>query len=444
MNDGWQNELLRFVFWLLGGLIVGTIAGHSLWGIVVGSVLYLIQLLYNLRRIVRWLAKGAVGSPPDVPGIAEQIGELVYQRQRRNLKRRRRLADMVSNFRDSMANIPDGLVLIDEQRNISWFNNAARRFLGLKYPADIDQRIDNLVRHPTFTDYILSADHTRTIEIDSPMSPARHQEIRALPFGESQQLLIVRDASLVRRLQKVRSDFVVNASHELRTPLTVMRGYMEAVEGDDSVPKDLQYPLQQVGRQVTRMDRLVNDLLELANLEREDVQLQEKLVNVPSLIESLMKEARALSGDSKHEFVVHIDETVGLLADEKAIFSALSNLVFNAIHYTPAKGKITVNWQLNDDNMDFVVEDNGPGIAAQHLARLSERFYRVDVSRSRDSGGTGLGLSIVRHVMVSHDGELQIDSELGHGSRFTCRFPNARIRQLNSKNDSNNQTDIAV
>ncbi|MBL1292735.1 MAG: phosphate regulon sensor histidine kinase PhoR [Thiotrichales bacterium] len=437
MNEGWQNELLRFAFWLLGGLIVGAIVGYPHWGVASGSVLYLIQLLYNLKRLLRWLNKGAVGSPPDVTGVSEQIADLIYQRQRRNLKRRRRLANMVSNFRDSMANIPDGLVLMDEQRNISWFNNAARQFLGLKYPTDINQRIDNLVRHPTFTDYILAADHQRTIEIDSPMSAARYQEMRVLPFGDSQQLLIVRDASLLHRLQKVRSDFVINASHELRTPLTVMRGYMEAVDGDESVPEDLQYPLQQVSRQVTRMDRLVNDLLELANLERDDARLHEKRVNVPSLIESLMKEARALSGDSDHEFSLQIDESIGLYADEKAIFSALSNLVFNAIHYTPAKGKIIISWKKSKGDIQFFVEDNGPGIAEQHLVRLSERFYRVDVSRSRDTGGTGLGLSIVRHVMVSHDGELNIESELGKGSRFICRFPKSRIRILADGNTFN-------
>jgi len=430
MNEGWKNELLKFIFWLIGGWIVGAIFGYPLWGIVAGSVLYLAQLLHNLNRLVRWLTKGAVGSPPDVAGVSEHIADLVYQRQRRNLKRRRRLANMVSNFRDSMANIPDGLVLIDEQRNISWFNKTAKKFLGLKYPTDIDQRIDNLVRHPTFTDFILAADYTRTIEIDSPRRAARHQEIRVLPFGESQQLLIIRDASLVRRLQQVRSDFVINASHELRTPLTVMRGYMEAVAGDDSVPEELRYPLEQVYSQVTRMDRLVNDLLELANLEREDARLDEKPVNMPSLIESLMKEACALSGDKEHEFVLQVDNTVGLFSDEKAIFSAISNLVFNAIHYTPEKGKIIIGWQHNEKNMDFFVEDNGPGIAEQHLTRLTERFYRADVGRSRDFGGTGLGLSIVRHVMISHDGELHIESELGRGSRFTCSFPSARIRNL--------------
>lgn len=431
MNEGWQYELLRFVFWVIGGLIVGTIFGYPHWGVAGGTVFYLALLFYDLKRLLRWLNKGAVGLPPDVTGVLEHIADLVYQRQRRDLKRRRRLAEMVSNFRDSMANIPDGLVLIDEQRNISWFNNTAKQFLGLKYPTDIDQRIDNLVRHPKFTDYILAADHTRTIEIESPMREARHQEIRVLPFGESQQLLIVRDASLVRRLQQIRSDFVINASHELRTPLTVMRGYMEAVDGDDAVPEDLQYPLQQVSSQVGRMDRLVNDLLELASLDRDDARLDEKLVNVPSLIESLMKEARALSGENNHEFVIQVDKSIGLFADEGAIFSALSNLVFNAIHYTPKKGKITIAWQMNKNDVEFVVEDNGPGIAEQHLSRLSERFYRVDVSRSRDSGGTGLGLSIVRHVMMSHDGELGIESELGNGSRFICNFPKARIRNLN-------------
>ncbi len=430
MSEGWGNELLRLGLWLIGGLIVGAVFGHALWGLLLSSLVYLGQLLYHLKRIVRWLSKGAVGAPPNVGGIAEYIGEQVYQRQRRNLKRRRRLAGMVSSFRDSMANIPDGLVLLNEQRKISWFNNAAREYLGLKYPADIDQRIDNLVRQPVFTDYILSADHTRTIEVHSPMSSASHQEMRVLPFGDTQQLLIVRDASLLHRLQKIRSDFVINASHELRTPLTVMRGYMEIVEDDENLPEDLQRPLKQVARQVARMDRLVNDLLELASLEREDARLNETLVDIPALIKGLMQEAYALSSDNKHEFVLRIDQNLALLADKKAVLSAMSNLVFNAIHYTPAKGKITVSWGIHGDQACFLVEDNGPGIAEQHLSRLSERFYRVDVSRSRDSGGTGLGLSIVRHVMVSHGGELDIESELGVGSRFTCCFPGTRVRQL--------------
>lgn len=430
MKQSWRGELLRLGLWLLGGLTLGAIVGYPLPGLLSGGLGYLCWLLYSLRQIVRWLGRGAVGAPPNVRGIAEHIGDLVYRRQRRNIKRRRRLANMVSSFRDSMASIPDGLVLIDQQRNIEWFNNAAREYLGLNYPADIGQRIDNLVRHPTFTDYILVADHQRSIDIHSPLSPAPHQELRVLPFGESQQLLIVRDAGLLHRLQKVRSDFVVNASHELRTPLTVMRGYMEAVAGDEAIPEELQFPLHEVARQVNRMDRLVNDLLDLANLEREDARLHERLVNVASLIGSLMKEATALSGEKAHQFDVQVDENLALWADEKALYSAISNLVFNAVHYTPAGGKIHISWQLSGDRPVFAVEDNGPGIAKQHLSRLTERFYRVDVSRSRDSGGTGLGLSIVRHVMLSHNGELDIESELGVGSRFFCRFPAQRARQL--------------
>jgi len=430
MTEGWVSELFRLSLWLLGGLIVGAIFGHALWGLLLCGLIYIGRLLYHLKKIVRWLTKGAMAAPPNVSGIAEHIGDLVYQRQRRSLKRRRRLADMVSSFRDSMVNIPDGLVLMDEQRKVSWFNNAAREYLGLKYPTDIDQRIDNLVRQPVFTDYILSADHTRTIQVYAPMSPARHQEMRVLPFGEAQQLLIVRDASLLHRLQKIRSDFVINASHELRTPLTVMRGYMETIEGDESVPKDLKNPLKQVAKQVARMDSLVNDLLELASLERDNAHLEEKLVDVPSLIESLMQQAYTLSGDNEHEFVLQIDHGLGLLADEKAVLSAMSNLVFNAIHYTSFRGKIIVSWGLIDGQANFSVQDNGPGIAEKHLSRLSERFYRVDVSRSRDSGGTGLGLSIVRHVMISHDGELHIASEPGVGSCFSCGFPAIRVRNV--------------
>jgi len=435
VNEGWQNELGKLALWLISGLILGAIFGYAVWGLAIGSLIYLGRLLYTLKRVVRWLSKGAVGAPPNVTGVAEHITSLVYQRQRRNRNRHRRLTEMVSSFRDSTASIPDGLVLMDDGRGITWFNNAAREYLGLKYPDDIGQRIDNLVRHPTFTDYILKADHKRTIEIYSPLSSAEYQELRVLPFGESQELLIVRDASLLHRLQKIRSDFVINASHELRTPLTVMRGYMEAVDGDSNIPKDLQYPLKQVSLQVTRMYHLVDDLLELANLESEDVRLHEKLVNVPSLIQSLMKEAKALSAENEHEFELKVDEGLALWADEKALFSAMSNLVFNAIHYTQAKGKIIVSWQRDDEQAYFSVEDNGPGIAKQHLSRLSERFYRVDVSRSRDSGGTGLGLSIVRHVALSHDGELEIDSELGHGSHFSCCFPEARIRQRNVVSD---------
>ncbi len=440
MKRSWRGEIFRLCLWLIAGLIIGSNLGYPLLGLTVGCVIYCSWLLYSLRRVIRWLDRGAIGPPPYVKGIGEHIGVLVYARQRRNIKRRRRLADMVSSFRDSMASIPDGLVLIDQQRNIEWFNNAAKEYLNLNYPTDIGQRIDNLVRQPTFTDYILVADHYKSIDIHMPMSSAPHQEVRILPFGADQQLIIIRDASLLYRLQKVRSDFVINASHELRTPLTVMRGYMEAMDGDESMPDDLRFPIKEVSRQVNRMDRLVHDLLELASLERDDAKLTEKLINMPSMIQGLIKEAKALSGDRAHKLHVDSDENLGLWADEKAVFSAVSNLVFNAVHYTPAGGDISVSWRIEAERAVLSVEDNGPGIAEHHLSRLSERFYRVDVSRSRDSGGTGLGLSIVRHVMISHGGDLQIESELGQGSRFSCFFPLKRVRQL----DKRLTADVAV
>ena len=440
MKQSWRGEIFRLCLWLIAGIVVGSNFGYPILGLTIGCVIYCCWLLFSLRQLIRWLDRGAVGPPPYVKGIGEHIGVLVYARQRRNIKRRRRLADMVSSFRDSMASIPDGLVLIDNHRNIEWFNNAAKEYLSLDYPTDIGQRIDNLVRHPTFTDYIVLADHHRSIDIHMPMSSAPHQEIRLLPFGADQQLIIIRDASLLHRLQKVRSDFVINASHELRTPLTVMRGYMEAVESDEAMPDDLRFPIKEVSRQVGRMDRLVHDLLELASLERDDARLVEKVINMPSLIHGMVKEAYALSGEKAHQIHVNADENLGLWADEKAVFSAVSNLVFNAVHYTPAGGNITINWCTDEHHVVLSVEDDGPGIAEHHLSRLSERFYRVDVSRSRDSGGTGLGLSIVRHVMMSHGGELQIESELGRGSCFGCYFPLKRVHQL----DKRLAADVAV
>lgn len=430
MKQGRQQELIRLSLALIAGWLLGLVVGYPAWGMLLGLVAYVLLLLRALLGLSRWLAKGAVGLPPRQSGICEQIGDYVYQRQRRSLKRGRRLADMVSSFRDSMGAIPDGLVVLDQQRGIEWCNGIARHFLGLRYPTDIGQRIDNLVRDPLFTSYVQTPDHTRAVDIYSPVNSDRHLEVRLLPFGEQQSLLVVRDVSLLHRLQRVRSDFVINASHELRTPLTVMRGYMEAVEDEQELPEPLRYPLTQVSRQVDRMDRLVRDLLELANLEREGPGQAETDIDVVRLIESLMSEASALSGDKQHEFTLELEPGLGLYGDEKALFSAISNLIFNAVHYTQKGGHITIRWQLREQQPVFEVEDNGPGIAKQHLSRLTERFYRVDVGRSRDSGGTGLGLSIVRHVMLNHNGELDIKSVLGKGSCFSCRFPEQRARLL--------------
>ncbi|WP_366514911.1 phosphate regulon sensor histidine kinase PhoR [Solimonas terrae] len=413
------------------GLIVGAIFHHPAFGGLIALLVFVCLQLRQLVRLRAWLLAPKRYFLPDATGIWGEVFDLLIDLQRKNRKRKKRLALMLAEFQASTAALPDGAVVLGDRGEISWFNTAARRLLGLRAPQDLGIRIPNLIRHPSFTEFFERGVFEQETEAPSPISRKRLLSLRIIPYGNDQKLLIVRDVSERRQLEAARRDFVANASHELRTPLTVLRGYLDLMdmEAQGSGPLATWHaPVVEMRNQALRMEALVNDMLKLARLEADRASMRDELLQAPMLIGRAVEEARAVS-KAQHRFEQNIDSAPLLIGGETEFYSIIINLLTNAVRYTPAGGVIRVSWErLDDGGAQFSVADTGIGIASDDIPRLTERFYRVDVGRSRASGGTGLGLSIVKHALEAFDSRLEIDSEPGVGSTFFCRFPQHRVQ----------------
>jgi two-component system, OmpR family, phosphate regulon sensor histidine kinase PhoR len=425
MSSPWAIEFGRLALMLGVFLLMGTWLGDTTWGLMAGILTYLGWHLYNLHRLNAWLKEGRKFNPPDAPGIWGEVFLHLYQLQKRNRSRKRKLKNYLKRFRESTAANPDGTVVLGTYGEIEWWNSAAEPLLGLRMPQDVGQRLVNLVRNPSFTDYLARGDYTNSIEFPAPTDATVRVCVRIVPYGREQRLLVARDVTRLHRMEQVRRDFVANVSHELRTPLTVISGFLETMaEGDNEASRRWGRSVLLMRQQTSRMQRLVEDLLLLSRLELDHEVRDKTLVAVPEILPELVEEARALSGDQRHEIYLEADPALMLRGKERELRSAFSNLLFNAVRYTPDGGRIDVCWwQEPNGSAHFAVVDTGDGIAAHHIPRLTERFYRVDSGRSRERGGTGLGLAIVKHVLTRHRGNLRISSELGKGSTFTCDFP---------------------
>jgi len=411
------------------GLAVGAVFGHPALGGMVSLLVYLLLQLRQLVRLRAWLLAPKRYFLPDAGGIWGEVFDLLIDMQRKNRKRKKRLALMLAEFQASTAALPDGAVVLGDRGEISWFNTAARQLLGLRAPQDLGIRIPNLIRHPSFTEFFERGNFDLETEAPSPINRSRMLSLRIIPYGNDQKLLIVRDISERRQLEAARRDFVANASHELRTPLTVLRGYLDLMDMEAQGTGALstwRSPIVEMRNQALRMEALVNDMLKLARLEADRATMRDEVLPAPMLIARAIEEARAVS-KSQHRFEQDIENGPSLLGGETEFYSIIINLLTNAVRYTPAGGVIRVTWSRVDSGARFAVADTGIGISAEDIPRLTERFYRVDVGRSRASGGTGLGLSIVKHALEAFDSQLEIDSEPGVGSTFFCRFPPHRV-----------------
>lgn len=405
------------------GFVLGWMFGHAGFGmaggLAVGAVLQLRQLL----RLQRWLQSREMHAP-ESDGAWQAVFDSLERRRKVERKRRRRLLDALEAFRDAARALPDGIIAIDDSDTIHWFNKSTKRLLGLRYPADIGNHLTHLVRSPRFLQWFAEGRLDEPL-IDLPSPPDERVRLlcRLISYRPGFRMLIVRDVSNLMRLEQVRRDFVANVSHELRTPLTVINGYMETLE-----PEELGEfaPLfVQMRQQSRRMAHIVDDLLTLSRLEAQVVPREEPVAVQPLLL-ALQRDAQALSG-GRHQIEFERTLAHDLVGSGKDLFSAFSNLVFNAVRYTPDGGRIRMLWQPHPDGAAFAVIDTGQGIPEQHLPRLTERFYRVSTSRSRESGGTGLGLAIVKHVLNAHGARLEIESKVGQGSTFRCVFPHRRL-----------------
>ncbi len=415
----WLRSSLRLVLYLLVFALIGWYIDDMLLAIAIGATLLLLFNYWHLYKLNRWLWHSRKMSPPMVKGVWEHIYEGIYYLQRRNRNKRKELGELVKRFREGSEALPDAAVVVDSKSCIIWCNRLARLDLGLKWPQDAGRRLDNLLRHPEFIQYFHAGNFKYPIEVPSPTNPNKTFEYRIMPYGEEHLLLIARDITRVSQLEEMRKDFVANVSHELRTPLTVINGYLEIIPMDEDADPFMQKAMKEMTAQTHRMQNLIEDLLVLSRIEASSERIYENVVNMPAVLKQIELEANTLNKEKQHTIRFHVAPDLQVYGVETEIRSACSNLVFNAVHYTPAKGEINVHWQSTPQGARFSVVDNGEGIEPGHLNRLTERFYRVDKERSRKTGGSGLGLSIVKHVLSHHNSRLEITSTVGEGSQFS-------------------------
>jgi two-component system phosphate regulon sensor histidine kinase PhoR len=347
------------------------------------------------------------------------------------MTRSRRIASSLRDLRSAAGNLPDAVVLLDNEQHVRWFNHAAEDLLGLRRPQDRGTTLHDRLSTTELAGWLKDGAYEPLNDVAAPGHPNRHINVTLLPFGRRQRLLLARDISHLTRLEQIRRDFVANVSHELRTPLTVIHGYLELIDPSD-VP-ELAPVLGEMRAQSKRMGQIVEDLLTLSRLETQEHVADERVQMIP-LMATIRREAEALS-QGRHHITLESTAEADLLGSVKDLHSALSNLVSNAVRYTPTGGSITIRWLRTAEGATYSVTDTGFGIPASHLARLTERFYRVSSSRSRDSGGTGLGLSIVKHVLNLHQARLDIQSEPGQGSTFSCCFGHERLLKPGGSDD---------
>ncbi|HYT47943.1 MAG TPA: phosphate regulon sensor histidine kinase PhoR [Burkholderiales bacterium] len=428
MSLVYRNTLAALAGFGLVALLVGVVAGAA-WGWGAFSAGLLAVLLYHVRhltRLARWVANPVAGKVPEGTGGWDEVLAALHRYERATAKRGEQLAEALTRFRHAAQALPDGVVILDAANRIEWCNPTAEAQLEINGRADIGQPIANLVREPEFIEYVAAGEASSPIRIARPAG--RSFTLQLIPYGQSQKLLLSRDTTQAERLETMRRDFVANVSHELRTPLTVLVGFLETVRELRLDPQRVRDYLGMMREQASRMHRIIEDLLALSVLESAPPPPVER-VRVASLLERLRADAEALSG-GRHAISLHGSPSVDLAGADSELSSAFSNLVSNAIRYTPAGGKVRLVWRDGPDGASFSVEDTGLGIASEHIPRLTERFYRVDHSRSRESGGTGLGLAIVKHALARHQATLDVESKPGAGSRFTVRFPPQRTIPL--------------
>jgi two-component system phosphate regulon sensor histidine kinase PhoR len=411
----------------LAGALLGLLVGHWAVGAAFGLAALLGWNLFNLFWLDRWLRDRAHLDPPDTSGLWDDVVVRVVRLHRRKRYHKQRLLQVFRELRRSTAAMPDGVVVLNSEWEILWFNRTAGRLLGLRRRADHGLRITNLLREPVFARYLAAGNFDEPVVLARSTEPPLHLALQAVPYGGGQRLMLVRDVSRQVQLETMRKDFVANASHELRSPLTVVTGYLETLLQDDDLEPGLRPPLAEMQRQARRMNSIVNDLLDLSRLDAATQEAGAEDIDVPALCAVLRKDV--LARPSHPDLKLELRSDAHLAGDYPGIQSAFSNLVDNAVKYTPSTGTVTLIWEVEGSgSARFTVADTGPGIAAEHLPRLTERFYRVDPGRARDAGGTGLGLAIVKHVLQHHGAELAIDSTPGRGSRFSCVFPARRVR----------------
>lgn len=430
---GWKAltriGIALFAAWLVGLMLgrVGTVLALVL------AVILAIQLR-NFLYVDRWVRHRRLENPPDIDGAWGELVAIIDRIYRRKQHHKLQVTGLLREFRRLTTAMPEGAILLGAEHEIIWFNPRAASWLHLRRKRDFGIRVENLIRHPSFIEYLNTGLPEEGVVVFEPGDSNRWLSFSIVRTGEAErQLLIVRDVSREVQLEALRKDFVANASHELRSPLTVINGYLDALADDEKLDPTWSSPVQEMRRQAERMSTIINDLLELSKLESGQKALQEAPVDVGGMLSLLRREVTALEARPR-KITLTLESDALLRGSESELHSIVSNLVTNAVKYTPREGEIELRWWTDAAGAHISVRDTGVGIAPEHIPRLTERFYRVDSGRAREMGGSGLGLAIVKHALQLHDGTLTIDSALGRGSTFTCHFPASRIVQRSELN----------
>jgi two-component system phosphate regulon sensor histidine kinase PhoR len=429
VSDFWQRALVYPLILFLFSLSLWAIAG-ALPATLVFSVGILLRLFHHLRNLdafEKWLVNADTQEVPEGTGMWEHVFSLLDKLVKQRRKDREQYFDALQQMQQATSALPEGVVILGEADRIEWCNPLAERHFGLDIHRDVGQQITYLARQPEFVQYLAKNNFAEPLVLRDTRHGDLVLSIKLIDYGSSKRLLISHDITHLERIETMRRDFVANVSHELRTPLTVVNGFVETMQDMPNLENDMaRRALHLMGDQTSRMESLVDDLLTLSRLENDQNQLQEERIDVQALMWALLEEGRSLS-NGQHQIRIELGSDAGFGGSANEIRSAFGNLLTNAIRYTPSGGEIVMRWfEQPDGHMVFSVKDSGIGIAPQHISRLTERFYRVDRSRSRETGGTGLGLAIVKHIAIRHQAQLAIISEEGKGSTFSIIFPAKR------------------
>lgn len=432
----WVNKELK---WLAGLGVIALFFGFLFRSWTLSLSLFLVAVLFyylgNFLFFVRWYLLDASLPPPNLLGGWYPLVLRLYHQKLSQKRKIERLTKQVSLHQAALMAQPDGLVALSESFKIQWLNPSAEQLLGLQ-PRDTEKPIEAFIRTPEFIRYLKQRCFDHSLQTYASIDSHRILDIQLVPYQVGHYLLVVRDITEMYRIAEVRKDFVANASHELRTPLTVLTGYLELMADMialQDVMQTWQQPIDEMQNQADRMRQIIEDLLTLSSLETEGVTQDYEEVAVPQLLQQLEKEVRQLSG-GQHQIQFLVDSPqCGLLAHANLVRSVFINLLSNAVRYTPEGGQITVTWRCSEQGAVFSVKDTGEGIPREVIPRVTERFYRVDTARSRESGGTGLGLSIVKHILEKYGAKLEVDSLYRIGSTFKAVFPVNMLIQLEKR-----------
>lgn len=436
-----QQDIWKFSLLIISAGILGALAGIALESMLFMCLFLLVWQIYRLNLLHKWVINAKKYPLPETSGQLYSLHRELNRAKVNNRKRKKQLSRYLKQFRKAISALPDAIILINDDNHIEWANDNAQRLLGVSWPLDAGIKLSNLIRDPDFVQHLSDgAEKEVGIEIDSPINKNATINIKCIRYTDDLRMIIARDVSRLLQVNAMHKSFVANVSHELKTPLTVLQGYIETLQSFPDLDPRLERPIDQMASQSQRMAFLVTDLLYLSKLENTDNQRRTENINITHLTNEIIDSVQPLLKQKRHKINLQLDHTLGINGVREELHSAFSNLIQNAISYTPEGGILEIIWgphnqrnksqQTNELGATYTVKDNGAGIPLHHIPRLTERFYRVDENRSREKGGTGLGLAIVKHALSRHMAILDIQSTLGVGSRFSCRFKASSITQV--------------